>query len=95
MNEDYMQAARCALQVQGASNLSGAILAFANAVEAVRNRNRELKNGTEWFNRHPIMYLFSVQIVYLTGVCSFADGDYSKNLRICEDLAEGKEVEGY
>lgn len=94
VNEEYKKAAQDALNIQNASNLSGVLVALDRARTALLNRKKDLDQGTDWFNRHPIMYLFSVQLGHLTGACTFADGDYGKMNELCETLARGEKVEG-
>lgn len=66
---------RNALDVQTACNLSGVVLAFADAIQAINEEARELGKGTDWRNTHPIAVLFSTQIGHLTKTCTLADTD--------------------
>lgn len=91
---DYIKAAKDAIDCQDACNLSGILFSFREAHAALLERRRNLGTGTEWFNKHPVMYLFSVQIAHLTGACTLSDGDYFAAVRTCEKLAKGEFVEG-
>lgn len=95
MEQEYIAAAKDALFVQSASNLSGIIFTLHKALLAVNARRHELEKGTDWVNKHPILYLFSVQIGHLTGSSIIADGDYNKACDICEKISRGEEVEGW
>jgi hypothetical protein len=91
----YKEAAELAMFVQASSNLSAMAYDLARVRDALVERKHELNQGTEWFNKHPIMYLFSVQIGYLTGASAIADGDYNWNYSVCEKIANGEEVRGF
>lgn len=93
--KEYVRAAMNALDCQQASNLAGLLSGLERARNALLTRRRDLNKGTDWLNTHPVMYLFSVQMGYLTGSSIIADGDYSRNVSICEKIAAGEEVEGY
>lgn len=61
-------AAKMALDVQNASNLSGVVQAFANTImPALWEASNEGGHGTDWVNRHPIAVLFADKIAHLTG----------------------------
>lgn len=93
----YQTAAKDALLSQNACNLSGIMYSMTRVSDALSARRRWLGEGTEWFNKHPIMYLFAAQIGHLTGCSMSADSflDYSKAHDICEKIADGKIPEGY
>lgn len=76
---------QAALDVQTACNLSGVVLAFADAIQAINEEARELGKGTTWRNEHPISVLFSTQIGHLTKTCTLADPDvYAKASDACK-----------
>jgi len=66
----YWQAA---LDVQSACNLSGVVLSFAEAMQAINEEAHRLGKGTDWKNTHPICVLFSTQIGHLTKTSALAE----------------------
>jgi len=60
---DYQKA----LDSQTACNLSGIVFSFAEIMKRICNEDRNLNEGTEWRNKHPICRLFAEQIIHLTG----------------------------
>lgn len=52
--------ARIALQVQDASNLSGVVHSWSEAISALRRLCPEV--GTDDINRHPICVLFAYKV---------------------------------
>ena len=81
MNEDLRKAARDALAVQDACNLSGVVHAFARAMSAVR----EASNGTIEANTHPIAVMFADKIMDLVGRPDL--DNYGKAYDACKELA--------
>lgn len=78
-------AARTALQVQDACNLSGVLRAWLECRDAVN----AACDGTDARNHHPVNVLFANKCADLTG--QFCDGvtDYSHAYDACEALARG------
>jgi len=87
MNEDLKKAAKDALEVQNACNLSGVVHAFARAMSAVR----ESSNGTSEANTHPIAVMFADKIMDLVGRPDL--GDYGKAYDAC--VAYTKPMRGH
>lgn len=55
---DIKQAAQAAINCQNASNLSGIVFSFAQAMQAICDESNEKHLGTHWKNTHPIVTLF-------------------------------------
>lgn len=72
---DLTQAAANALAVQDACNLSGVLFSFARDMEAVNAAARELGEGTEWRNNHPIVRLYVDKLASLSGMQGTAGYD--------------------
>jgi hypothetical protein len=61
------QAAQQALDVQDACNLSGVVLAFGEVLtDTLWPVAREIGQGTDWVNQHPISKAFASKITHLT-----------------------------
>lgn len=82
------EAARAAIHIQSACNLSGVAHSFSEAVKILRAQPD--CTGTDWVNRHPISVLYATQIASLTRVAVIADDacDYGKAYAECERLAQ-------
>lgn len=90
------RAARTALDVQNACNLTGVLHSFLAAAQAVRTESDRLGKGTDWINQHPICFMFADKIGSLVGTQSldgFSGTLYSKNMKVCEKLARGETVD--
>lgn len=81
MNDELKRAAKDALTVQDACNLSGVVHAFSRAMSVVR----ESTNGTDEANTHPIAVLFADKIMDLVGRPGM--DNYGKAYDACEELA--------
>jgi len=57
---------KTAMDVQSASNLSGVVHSFARVIPKIMNKAKELKEGTDWANEHPICRLYVEQLRHLT-----------------------------
>jgi|GEM_PF-2361523 len=79
------QAARDALDVQDACNLSGVAHSFLQAVQAVNAEMRDRGEGTEWRNNHPIIRLYVDKLASMAGVQGWTDlsGAYAE----CREIA--------
>jgi hypothetical protein len=73
------EAARLALEVQDASNLSGVVKAFDLVINCLNEQARMRNEGTDWKNRHPVAVLFASKIASLTG------SDSTRNFRVAYD----------
>jgi len=67
----------------GASNLSGMVRSWADALEKLWNAARSLGKGTDWVNRHSINRLYAEQAMYL---CSGTSGDPATYTEAFEDV---------
>lgn len=80
-------AARDALQVQDACNLSGVARAFVRAIDALHAAGIR---DTDERNRHPVAVLFAHKLASLAGVEPLSSGDMDRYLaasRECDRLA--------
>lgn len=68
-----MEAAKEAILVQDACNLSGVVHAFDAVVDTLRTEARRMGKGTDWVNTHAISKLFCDKMVDLSGARSFED----------------------
>lgn len=62
------QAAKDALLVQDACNLSGVLHSFSQAMEAINAAMRDAGEGTDWRNNHPIVRLYVDKLASLCGM---------------------------
>jgi hypothetical protein len=60
------QLAKEALDVQDASNLSGVVHAFHRAISDLWDNARQLNEGTDWVNRHPVCRAYISKLVSLS-----------------------------
>ncbi len=84
------QLAKDALNVQNASNLSGVVHSFSQAFTDLRALYPG--KGTDWFNQHPIVKLWSDKVGHLAGTQSF-DWDSSTAYRRVNELVEKGETD--
>jgi len=68
-----------ALDIQSASNISGIIFSFADIMKRICKERQKHNYGTDWVNKHPIVRMFAIQIVFLTDKVN-----YDKAYSICE-----------
>ena len=67
-------AAKEAIQVQDACNLSGVLRTFdAIVMDVLWPEARRLGKGNEWVNEHPICYLFLDKLLSLNGCQCLCD----------------------
>jgi hypothetical protein len=89
MIETMKDAARTALAVQGASNLSGIVHSWAQVQSVLSAEANRTQKGTDWRNSHPINQLFVVQVAHLAGVPTDMSGiGFSACFDEVEKLAE-------
>ncbi len=88
------EAARAALQVQDACNLSGVAHSFAEAVGALWEEARQRGQGTDFVNTHPISVLFASKLGDLARAES--NERYAEALAECEGIVResGRHAEG-
>lgn len=82
-------AARTALEVQDAVNLSGVVSSFFQVTQVLWTEARKINAGTDYVNQHPICTLFIDKLASLNG--SQTDG-FSKVMDAYDDvrsIAEG------
>lgn len=89
MSDDYKLAARMALDVQDACNLTGVAYSFKNAIDAVCARANQLGESTNWKNTHPIVTLFLLKMAELNHCGSTLDSSYGDAEAICSSIASG------
>lgn len=83
----YTQAAKDALAVQNAVNLSGVVHSFADAVDAVWDEAYKIGEGIKYVNTHPIVVAFLEKLIDLN---EFQTGDSVARdtaFSIVEDIA--------
>ena len=61
------RAADDALQCQDACNGSGVAFSFARHMQTICDASSALGKGTEWKNRHPVVFLFVYKLQALNG----------------------------
>lgn len=86
MYQSIKDAAKDALMVQNACNLSGVAHSFLDAIAVIR----ESGLSTAEINRHPVITLFLSKMVSLNGTdcfCSLCLGEYHKANSAVEALA--------
>jgi len=87
------QAAKTALAVQDACNLSGVARSFVEALDAIRNSVDYTR--TQSLNEHPIVTLFVAKLASLNGsdcLCCACTSVYSRAAKACEEIANGQGV---
>ena len=93
---DAKRMAENALLSQGACNLSGIVISFAEIMKEICEESNRLGKGTNWKNTHPVCRLFAEQIHHLAFMTSDYDKDdsdrYSAAYAACKTLA-GQEVQ--
>ena len=85
---DMRQAAKSALAVQDACNLSGVVFEFARVMQAVCDESHKTGGGTAWRNQHPIVTLFIDKLADLNGQQS----EVLRAFSAVEILAAGEDI---
>ncbi len=89
MIETMKDAARMALSVQSASNLSGVVHSWAQVQSVLSAEANRTGEGTDWRNSHPINRLILVQLAHLAGVPTDMSGlDFEACFDEVEKIAE-------
>jgi len=88
MIETMKDAARTALAVQSASNLSGVVHSWAQVQSVLSAEANRTGKGTDWRNSHPINQLFLVQLAHLSNIPVDLDFDYMAAVVKVEAIAE-------
>lgn len=83
------QAAKMALDIQDACNLSGVVTSFAQAMEVICKSERN--TGTDWKNNHPIARMFASKIHDLSGMGLSDSHAFVEAYDLCKRLADGDE----
>jgi len=83
------EAAKQAILVQDACNLSGVVHSFNQILsDCLWPEARLWKEGTDWVNTHPISILFANKIASLTGQYTADSHVFSHAWRLVEALKE-------
>ena len=79
-----------AVFTQGACNVSGLVLSLAQVMPKITNEGRTRGKGTDWWNGHPIVFLYVAQIASLNGVAYVVNNldRYSWCCQYCEARKE-------
>jgi|SRR5215475_8093263 len=81
---------QAAIYSQSAVNASGLIKSLAEITTRIWNTAREIGKGTAWVNQHPIIQLFTYQIVALSFKREFIDWDgYTKAYAFVQQVVNG------
>lgn len=86
------EAARDALTVQDACNLSGVARAFVAALDAVWEESRRQNAGTDFVNRHPITRLYVDKLVSLAGEAGASDYERVREIALGYSLAANSDI---
>lgn len=90
---NIQEAAKLAIDVQDACNLSGVTFSFAKVMQAICDDGRASPHkGTDWRNNHPVAKLFIWKMALLNGI--EVNGDFGEPYDMCKRLANG-EVDVY
>lgn len=81
------QAARQALDVQDACNLSGVVFTFAKCMEAVCEDSHVKGTGTKERNQYPIVTMFLLKLCELNGCGSTLHPTYEAAEARCKEIA--------
>ena len=83
--QDLKEAAKSAIMVQSACNLSGVIRSFVSAIDVIIKHDHQ---GTDYINRHPICILYATQVAHLTGqMLDIDNSTYDAAYNECERIA--------
>jgi hypothetical protein len=85
-------AAKTALQIQDACNLSGVIHSFPEIMETIWTEARRVNAGTNWVNRHPIVTVFLDKLASLNDsecLCSDHYAHVQSSFDLVRKLADG------
>jgi len=88
-------AAKEAVDCQSACNLSAVAISFGRNMHYIFTAAVQLQKGTDWWNKHPICYLFSTQIAHLTGTNPIGCHDHKAwdaAYAYCMKLGAGEDV---
>lgn len=85
-----VEAARDALAVQGACNLSGVVFSLARHMQTLCDL--PANKGTDWKNHHPVVVLFMVQLAHLSTRDVVAMDQYRACVEICEEVIRENKV---
>lgn len=79
-----VEAARDALAVQGACNLSGVAISLGQHMKTICDL--PTNKGTDWKNHHPVVVLFMVQLAHLSTRDVVGVEGYSACVALCEEV---------
>lgn len=84
-------AAKSAVLIQDACNLSGVVFEFARCMQAICDEAQRLGKGTQWKNQHPIVTAFLLKLSDLNGVVQ-SPIEEMKSYVVVELLAKGENI---
>ena len=84
------QAAQSTLDVQSACNASGVVFGLSKAMDAICDESNRRGKGTDWKNKHPILYLYVNKLADMTGQNDLDIDAYGKAHDLCARIAEGQ-----
>lgn len=61
------KAAKEAINVQDACNLSGVVYSFGRVMQLICEISNRINEGTDWKNHHPIVVMYTSKIASLSG----------------------------
>jgi len=89
MNPHEVAAAKAALEVQDACNLSGVVRIFDQVLQThLWPASNSQGKGTQWVNEHPVSKLFADKI---SSLARFVEADYQSLFKEVKTMAETKE----
>ncbi len=84
-------AAREAILVQDACNLSGVVHSFSRVMSLLSEVSNRQRRGTDWKNHHPIAVLYANKIASLTGAETAVV--FSKAYTRCQKISDPESPE--
>jgi hypothetical protein len=89
---DFVKAAKDAITVQNACNLTGVAQSYAKATTCVR-RYVEWTAGSDWnkFNTHPVLKLWLYKLMDLQGEWTCGTSDYANAMNACTAIVNEHE----
>jgi hypothetical protein len=78
-----------ALLSQNACNLSGILKSLARDIDDIWQEARDLGQGTDYVNQHPVIRLYLEQLVHLNKANMDSFDQYHKASEVCRKRSEG------
>lgn len=92
---NYRTAAQAALDCQNGVNAAGISYSMMCARNEILAHPSWQEKGTEWFNHHPIMFLFLFKLMDLQNISIACPSDYyERQEALCKRIAAG-EIDAY